>query len=174
LSIIYPMSEPVSGKHRSVATRSEAASDAMPIAPTPCTAACVRRFTRRVTAFYEPFLAPAGVTLSQYSLLSNLGDVAQSQTELADRLEMDRTTLTRNLKPLLDRRWAAVTTGDDARQRLIHLTPAGRRQRAGARERWKVAQQALEKTLGHELVTRLHHELDMALSKLKPALPDEN
>jgi DNA-binding MarR family transcriptional regulator len=134
----------------------------------------MRRITRRVTAFYEPYLAPAGVTLSQYSLLSNLGELAQSQTQLANRLEMDRTTLTRNLKPLLDRRWVAVTTGDDARQRLVKLTPAGRRQRAAARERWKIAQLALEKTLGPGVVANLHHDLDVALSKLKPALPEEN
>jgi DNA-binding MarR family transcriptional regulator len=127
-----------------------------------------------MTAFYEPYLAPAGVTLSQYSLLSNLGELAQSQAELADRLEMDRTTLTRNLKPLLDQRWVAVTTGKDARQRLIQLTAAGRRQRAAARERWKIAQQALEKNLGPGLVANLHHDLDVALSKLKPALPEEN
>jgi DNA-binding MarR family transcriptional regulator len=168
------MSALISGKQRSAATRNEIAHAALPVAPTPCTAACMRRITRRVTAFYEPYLAPAGVTLSQYSLLSNLGEHAQSQTELADRLEMDRTTLTRNLKPLLDRRWVAVTTGDDARQRLIQLTPAGRKQRAAARERWKVAQQALEKTLGAGLVANLHHELDVALSKLKPAMPEEN
>jgi hypothetical protein len=54
------------------------------------------------------------------------------------------------------------------------LTPAGRRQRTAARERWKIAQQALEKTLGPGLVANLHHELDVALSKLKPAMPEEN
>jgi DNA-binding MarR family transcriptional regulator len=144
------------------------------VAPTPCTAACMRRITRRVTAYYEPYLAPAGLTLSQYSLLSNLTETAQSQAELADRLEMDRTTLTRNLKPLLAKRWVAVAAGADARQRLYLLTPAGRRLRATARERWKIAQQALEKTLGPGLVANLHHELDQALAKLKPMMPEEN
>jgi len=168
------MSESNSGNSRDDATPSECRGEVLPIAPTPCTAACMRRIARRVTAFYEPYLAPAGVTLSQYSLLSNLGELAQSQTALADRLEMDRTTLTRNLKALLDRRWVAVTAGDDARQRLVQLTPAGRRQRAAARERWKSAQQALEKTLGPGLVASLHRELDAALAKLKPAMPEDN
>jgi DNA-binding MarR family transcriptional regulator len=145
-----------------------------PVAPTECTAACMRRITRRMTAFYEPYLAPAGVSLSQYSLLSNLGEVAQSQTELANRLEMDRTTLTRNLKPLLAKRWVAMVAGDDARQRLFRLTPSGRKLRDAAHDRWKVAQNALETTLGAGLVANLHHELDQALAKLKPALPEEN
>jgi DNA-binding MarR family transcriptional regulator len=151
-----------------------AAPEAPPVVPTPCTAACMRRITRRVTAFYEPYLAPAGLTLSQYSLLSNLTETAQSQTELADRLEMDRTTLTRNLKPLLAKRWVAVAAGDDARQRLYLLTPAGRKLRATARERWKIAQQSLEKTLGPGLVANLHHGLDQALAKLKPMMPEQN
>lgn len=146
----------------------------LPVEPTPCTAACMRRITRRVTAFYEPYLAPSGITLSQYSLLSYLSDEAQSQTELANRLEMDRTTLTRNLKPLLARRWVAMVAGDDARQRLFRLTPSGRKLRKAARERWKAAQQALEGTLGSGLVADLHRELDQALSKLKPAMPEEN
>jgi DNA-binding MarR family transcriptional regulator len=156
------------------AKRGTPGAGAAPVAPTPCTAACMRRITRRVTAFYEPYLEPAGVTLSQYSLLSNLTELAQSQAELANRLEMDRTTLTRNLKPLLAKRWVAMAAGEDARQRLYLLTPAGRRLRAAARERWKVAQQALEKTLGSELVANLHQELDQALAKLKPMMPEEN
>jgi DNA-binding MarR family transcriptional regulator len=160
-------------KHQSSAKPADART-APAIAPTACTAACMRRITRRMTAFYEPYLAPAGLSLSQYSLLSNLGDVAQSQTELADRLEMDRTTLTRNLKPLLAKRWVAMVTGEDARQRLFRLTPAGRKLRAVAHERWKAAQQALETTLGAGLVANLHHELDQALAKLKPVLPEEN
>jgi DNA-binding MarR family transcriptional regulator len=162
-------------KHPNTSGSSAAGSNKAPaIAPTACTAACMRRIARRMTAFYEPYLAPAGLSLSQYSLLSNLSDIAQSQTELANRLEVDRTTLTRNLKPLLAKRWVTMVTGDDARQRLFRLTPAGRRLRSAAHERWKAAQQALERTLGAGLVANLHHELDQALAKLKPALPEEN
>ncbi|MEJ0047496.1 MAG: MarR family winged helix-turn-helix transcriptional regulator [Rhodospirillales bacterium] len=134
----------------------------------------MRRVTRRMTAFYEPFLQPVGLSLSQYSLLSNLSETAQPLSQLAGRLEMDRTTLTRNLAPLLERGWVARVKGDDARQRLFRLTPAGRKVRRTAYESWKVAQQALEKTLGYELIADLHRKLDSALAKLKPAMPEEN
>jgi DNA-binding MarR family transcriptional regulator len=144
------------------------------ISPTLCTGACMRRITRRVTSFYEPYLQPVGLTLSQYSLLSNLSDTAQSLSELANRLEMDRTTLTRNLEPLLERGLVARATGEDARRRLYKLTPAGRKLRRSAYAAWKVAQQALEKALGRDLVANIHAQLDQALSKLKPALPEEN
>jgi len=162
------------------AARSETAAsggrgpEAPPVAATPCTAACLRRAARRVTAFYEPYLWSAGLTLSQYSLLSNLSHEAQSQSRLAARLEMDRTTLTRNLKPLIERHLVAVAAGADARQRWYSLTRAGHALRREARGRWTAAQQALESTLGPGLVAILHRGLDRALSKLKPMLPKEN
>lgn len=156
------------------AAMSESKSIAPSVVPTVCTAACLRRITRRMTAFYEPYLLPAGLTLSQYSLLSNLSETPQSLSELADHLEMDRTTLTRNLAPLLERGWAGSKAGKDARRRLLFLTPEGRKVCRAAYQAWKRAQQALEKTLGRELVMGLHHQLDQALSKLKPALPEEN
>jgi DNA-binding MarR family transcriptional regulator len=145
-----------------------------PVSPTPCTAACMRRITRRMTAFYEPYLQPAGVSLSQYSLLSNLSDSAQSLSELANLLEMDRTTLTRNLEPLLKQGWIARESGNDARKRMFRITPAGRKVRRAAHQSWKSAQSALEKALGRDLIAGLHRSLDQALSKLKPALPEEN
>ncbi len=134
----------------------------------------MRRVNRRMTAFYEPYLKPAGVTLSQYSLLSNLSDKPQSLSELANRLEMDRTTLTRSLEPLLKRGALARVVGKDARQRLYRLTPSGRALRRAARNAWQTAQIALEQTLGPELITELHRRLDQALTKLKPAMPEEN
>ena len=144
------------------------------VAAIPCTAACVRRVARRMTAYYEQYLAATGISLSQYSLLSNLSDTAQSQSALAARLEMDRTTLTRNLKPMLDKGWVATVHGSDARQRLCKLTARGRKARAGARESWKRAQGALERQLGTKLIANLHLQLDAALARLKPELPEEN
>ena len=139
-----------------------------------CTGATVRRFARRITSFYDLHMHQTGLKLSQYSVLAHLSDEAQSLRQLSDRLEMDRTTLTRNLAPLLANGWVAGVRGSDARQRLLVLTPAGKRRRAAARAAWKNAQQDLEEQLGMDLVAGLHARLDKALSKLKAVLPDEN
>lgn len=157
---------------RSVATA--AADPGLPAKTLGCTGARLRRLTRRVTALYEHHLRAAGLTLPQYSLLMNLAEEPQPLTALADRMEMDRTTLTRSLQPLLDLDWAAETRGVDARQRLFALTTAGRRVRTMARRHWQAAQLALERELGHDFVANLHRQLDQALARLKPALPESN
>ena len=142
--------------------------------PVACTGARLRRLTRRVTAFYEHHMRASGLKLSQYSLLAQLSDAPQSLTALADRMEIDRTTLTRSLQPLLEQRLVGESTGTDARQRLFVLTQSGARLRADARKQWRQAQVALELHLGRDFVANLHTQLEQALSRLKPALPEDN
>ena len=142
--------------------------------PVACTGARLRRLTRRVTAFYEHHLRSSGLKLSQYSLLAQLSDVPQSLTALANRMEIDRTTLTRSLQPLLEQGLVGESCGADARQRLFALTADGARMRTAARKQWRQAQIALEAHLGGDFVANLHTQLEQALSRLKPALPEEN
>jgi DNA-binding MarR family transcriptional regulator len=144
------------------------------IAPLQCTGASVRRLARRVTSFYEHHMRPTGLKLSQYSLLAHLSDTPQTLMQLAKRLEMDRTTLTRSIKPLLASGWVARAQGGDGRQHLLVLTASGKQVRKEARQSWKSAQLALEAELGREFVATLHTQLDYALSRLKPALQEEN
>jgi len=43
-----------------------------------------------------------------------------------------------------------------------------------ARKYWRQARAALEQHLGGDFVANLHTQLDQALSRLKPALPEDN
>ncbi|MCB1961427.1 MAG: winged helix-turn-helix transcriptional regulator [Rhodocyclaceae bacterium] len=143
--------------------------------PLPCTGARLRRLTRRMTVFYEQFLRPVGLRLSQYAVLMHLDTAPQTQQVLAHRLEMDRTTLTRALKPLVAAGWVSYgTAAADARRRLFALTPAGVAQREVARQEWVKAQCALEDIMDRDFVADLNTRLDTALARLKPALPGEN
>jgi len=142
--------------------------------PLPCTGGRVRKLMRRMTAFYESYLRSAGVKLSQYSLLANLSDTPQSVLELANRLEMDRTTLTRNLNPLLTAGWVESCTCHDARKREYKLSAEGKAAFARARAEWTKAQLALETQLGRDYVARLNLDLENTLAQLKPALPEDN
>ncbi|MFN8412080.1 MAG: MarR family winged helix-turn-helix transcriptional regulator [Anaerolineales bacterium] len=68
----------------------------------PCVGFNTRRATRLVTQYYDKALAPAGIRSTQYSLLSLLSMMGEApMQEVAYVLAMDRTTLTRNLNPLL-------------------------------------------------------------------------
>lgn len=142
--------------------------------PLPCTGGRMRKLTRRMTSFYEQHLRGIGLKLSQYSVLMNISTKPQTLLQLADRLEMDRTTLTRSLKPLVDQGWVAEAAGDDARQRLLILTPSGHRFRKEAQEAWRTAQLSLEAQLGRDFVADLNTQLESALSQLKLTLPEEN
>lgn len=145
-----------------------------PIDPLPCTGARLRKLARRMTSFYELHLRTVGLKLSQYSLLMNLGDKPQTLLQIADWLEMDRTTLTRALKPMIASGWVVEVAGYDARERRLALTPAGRRFRDRAHQVWRDAQLALEKQLGRDFVAQLNDQLERALTQLKPALPEDN
>lgn len=143
-------------------------------APLPCTGARLRRLNRRMTAFYELYLRAEGLRLSQYSLLEHLTEAPQALQQLAERMEMDRTTLTRALKPLVNEDWVSASSGRDARQRLFALTAAGLAKRDTARGVWAEAQLALEALMSRDFVDALNRSLDDALRRLKPALPPEN
>ena len=143
-------------------------------APLPCTGACVRKVTRRMTSFYEEHLRVIGLRLSQYSVLASLSDEPQSLLQLAARLEMDRTTLTRSLKPLMAGGWVAQVPGGDARLRRLVLTPEGKHLRKRAQAAWSGAQLALEAQLGRGFVANLNAQLERALAHLKLALAGDN
>jgi DNA-binding MarR family transcriptional regulator len=129
-----------------------------------CTCERLRRLTRRVTAMYDRELAPTGLRVTQFSLLATLrrsGAAGIAITELAARMEMDRTTLTRNLRPLLDQDLAALVADPaDARVRRAALSANGAAAFDAARPHWRKAQEFVNRTLGEADVAALHDWLD--------------
>ena len=136
-------------------------------APKGCTNLKLRQLGRLVTQHYDGFMAATGMKNSQYSLLSyvvRLGPMQPSQ--LAEQLRMDTSTLSRNLRPLVDRGWVVLEAGADARSRVVRATAAGEAQRQSAQKVWKQAQVALNARLGAERVATLHAVLDDCLIQL--------
>ena len=83
-------------------------------APRGCTNFKLRQLTRRVSQHYDRIVAGAGLKTTQYSLLSHverLGPVRPS--DLAAAMEMDASTLTRNLQPLVANGWVEIGPGAD-------------------------------------------------------------
>src|SRR5215211_8325321 len=94
---------------------------------TQCTCLSLRRITRKVTQRYDEWLAPAGLRSTQFSILGMLHAPEEvSVSALAEKLDVDRTTLTRNLHLLSNRRLVAIDDGADARRRAVTLTAEGR------------------------------------------------
>jgi DNA-binding MarR family transcriptional regulator len=138
-----------------------------------CRCARLRETTRKVTQLYDHALAACGLTINQFSLLARLygaqraGRNAVPIGVLAERLGMDPTTLTRNLKPLEARRLvASAADAEDRRVRAVRLTPTGTARLTAAVPHWRKAQAMLETALGRDATRALDGALDASLARL--------
>jgi DNA-binding MarR family transcriptional regulator len=116
-----------------------------------CACANLRKATRAVTQLFDEALAPSGLRATQFTLLVTNRLMGESTiNELAERMVMDRTTLSRNLKPLVRNGLLEVRSGEDGRTRLVRLTPAGEQALEEAYPLWQQAQQETVSALGEE------------------------
>lgn len=141
-----------------------------PARPRGCTFLRLRKLTRRITQRYDAHLQPSGLRITQFSLLATLaGADGMSISDLATQLAMDRTTLTRNLRPLISVGHVKLGAGRDARSSSVQLTPAGRRVFTATLPLWREAQREMQELLGSEALKHLHVVLDDTLDMLATA-----
>jgi DNA-binding MarR family transcriptional regulator len=151
----------------SPALRPEADKDALAPRPQGCTNLKLRQLMRRVAQRYDAEVGQVGLKGTQYSLLSyvvRLGPIRP--VDLAARMNVDASTLSRNLRPLVAAGWVTLEAGEDARSRLVQATDAGREKRAEAQRRWRVAQEGVNAALGPRRVIALHALIDEAMEAL--------
>ncbi len=133
----------------------------------PCTVYRLRMAARRATRLYDRHLAPAGLGIAQFGLLQVISlRGGATVTHVAEALDMDRTTLTRNLTPLVREGLVETGAGRDRRSRAIAITAAGEAKLARALPLWREAQAAVRKSLGEVEVGQLHALLDAAMHRL--------
>lgn len=114
-----------------------------------CTAFRTLRASRAIARLYEEAMRPAGLTITQFSLLVTIGRTKpESISKIGDYLSIERTTLSRNLKPLEEAGY--VTRGDegDRRKREVRLTPKGLAKLKEAYPMWRGVQEKVEQKLG--------------------------
>jgi DNA-binding MarR family transcriptional regulator len=117
------------------------------------TCACfnLRKASRLVTQSFDAILEPSGLLITQFTILVAVAMVkAGNINELAEVLGMDRTTLTRNLKPLEREGLLKSEPGQDQRTRVVSLTTDGEVALAKALPLWKQAQSGIEEMLGQQ------------------------
>ena len=142
------------------------------VKPQGCTNLKLRQLMRRVAQLYDAEVGKTGLRGTQYSLLSYVARLGPIRpVDLAREMKIDASTLTRNLRPLIDGGWLRQDAGPDARSRLVSVTEAGREKRQEAQRRWRVAQEALNDKLGPRRVVALHALLDECQDLLAD-LPD--
>jgi DNA-binding MarR family transcriptional regulator len=137
------------------------------LSPAECTCFRVRSAARRVTQLYSRHLAPSGLKISQFSLLGLVcaeGPVAVGR--LAELLATDRTTLTRNLRPLLKEGLIEQAPVADKRRRELVATAAGRARFKLAVPLWAQAEDAVRTALGPGLAGDLRETIARSMDRL--------
>lgn len=126
-----------------------------------CNCNALRSAARRVTNFYDRCLETSGLRVTQYIILALLVErPGLSVNELAEALELDRTTAGKNLRPLeRDGLVRVVADEADGRSRRVELTGRGCAAFETAMPLWKSAQAALERRIGAEETIGLRHTL---------------
>ena len=131
----------------------------------PCVCSALRAASRHVSQMYDDALAPLDLTITGYLLLARIDALATpSMNELAEAALMDRSTLSRNLKPLLDAKLIAVRSGEDRRRKEFSLTPRGSSRLGAAYPRWREVQQRFRRLYGASESAELTNLLGRALA----------
>ena len=114
-----------------------------------CTASSLRRAARAVSSLYDARLESVGLRGTQFSLLTAVALIGEPPvTMLAERLGLDRTTMTRNLAPLVRDGLVEDAASDDRRVHRVKLTAKGRRTIERALPLWEEAQAEVARALG--------------------------
>lgn len=116
----------------------------------------VRRIARPISRMFGGHLAIAGLRESQYLLLAQLRDGPHCAADLAHAMEVEPSTLSRNLRPLLHAGLIELAPSNDARSRPLQLTARGVQQQRNAQARCEAAEQELRSILGAERIAALH------------------
>lgn len=126
-----------------------------------CVCHKVRSAARAVTRAYDDALRPVGLRATQFAVLVQIAaDDTLSITAAADFLGMDRTTLTRNLRPLEQQGLIALGPEGWRRSRTLAITAKGRARLREATPLWRRAQDALKRKLGDTAWRDIRASLD--------------
>lgn len=136
--------------------------------PEICSCSALRQAARHVTRLYDSALAPVGLGLNQYSILSKLDRFGpQINKDLASLLVMDRSTLGHLLRPLEKRGLVSLSVAaKDRRSRVVALTDEGEAMIKKARPLWAKAERRFERVFGVDGAVALRSTLkDVAMAE---------
>ena len=134
-----------------------------------CTNFALRKASRAITQMYDQTLSPLGLKITQFSVLVTAARQGPMPVaRMAEALGMDRTTLSRNLKPLVRNEWLEMIPGQDQRERLVQITADGQATLDAARPLWLQAQSEIHAALGDTVWQRLMGDLATVTATAPP------
>ena len=126
-----------------------------------CLFSKTRTVSRYITNLYTQALKEVGLTPVQYSMLTAIQILKESNiNDLSSALHMDRTTINRNLKPLIREGLVFMNESSDRRVRLITITDEGEALYKKGYVSWEKAQCEFQNILGEEKRDEMSNLLD--------------
>ncbi len=128
--------------------------------PALCPAFNIRAASRIITQLFDEILKPSGLQITQFAVLVGVHILdTPSINKLAKGLVMDRTTLTRGLKPLENEGLIKTVSGDDKRTRFVKLTPKGKTALEKTLPYWEKARTVVSEEFGQKHLDGLLKDL---------------
>ena len=121
-----------------------------------CVVFRVRMLSRIITGIYDDAFSGVGMKVSQFSVLVAVSNREKARpAELAKILQMDESTLSRNVERMCARGWLRLEPDGDGRSHLIAATDKGIALIRKAYPAWQKAQTEVARRLGEENVAAL-------------------
>lgn len=125
-----------------------------------CACHKMRETSRKIARMYDEYLRPAGIKATQFTMLAVVaGQDEATLTDLAKTLGMERTTLSRNLRPLERNGLIEISAEGYRRARSANITAEGISTMEKALPLWRSAQKTLKRRLGEGTWRRMQVEL---------------
>jgi len=111
----------------------------------------IRMLSRTITRVYDDALKPMDLKVTQMNLLGVITKLGpMSPGELCQKLQMDKSTLCRNVERLIKYGWIKLVPGEDNRSHQLKITEKGKEIMKKASKLWKQAQGTTQKILGKD------------------------
>ncbi len=128
--------------------------------PALCPAFNIRAASRIITQLFDEILKPSGLQITQFAVLVGVFTLdSPTINQLAKGLIMDRTTLTRGLKPLENEGLIKIVSGEDKRTHFVKLTPKGKSALEKTLPYWEKARTVVSEEFGKKHLDGLLKDL---------------
>ncbi len=132
-----------------------------------CLAVRIRLLNRAVTNIFDDALRPLGVKVSQLNVLMVVAKLGPtSPGDVARRLNMEKSTLSRNVDRMRTHGWLKVSEGDSGRKQILEIGTAGRKLIEKSLPFWKKAQAQTEAMLGQRGTQSIHRAANTVWAQL--------
>lgn len=138
-----------------------------------CIAGRTRLLNRLISGIFDDALRPVGMRNGQLTMLCMVGYLGRVKPhELQPLLQMDASTISRNLKRLKKKGWVKTAPAEDDRSHYVMLEPAGLEQVERAMPFWERAQERAEESLGAEGAESLNQASQAILDEIVRQAPE--